>query len=1060
MIARTAVPLVSVLAYCLLCAFPLQARAQAPTGTIVGVVTDPTGVPVASVLVTITNRDSRLTRRLNTSDEGDYSAAALPPGVYRVTAEATGFPLLESTVTVQVGTTTTVNLILQIGKVRETVTVDDAAPLLHYDQHQVSGVVSRAQIENLPLNGRDFLELAKLEPGVTNPVRGTNNRVSVPTLGSGTQTNPRIGYTRVTVDGADINFVDSIGAALQVSQEAVQEFQISTVNFDLSTGVTSNAAINIVTRSGGNDFHGSLFYFCRDHNLAAYPGLQRDQNNPHPFFQRQQFGYRLGGPIRKDRAFFFTSYERNDQRGVLSIQPRTPEFAPLGGIFSSPFLGNQFNLRFDAAFSQKHNAFVRYTHDGNSVFGLSDGRNNSLPSGWSRLKNWVDQSMAGLTSVVAPSMVNDLRFSYFFISSPETPASAADCPTCLGVGAPRINIADVGLMFGNARRLSFVARRYQLTESLAWQKDQHRFRFGFDWEHATTSAQRVEQEPAMIELYSPRQVRNFNTIVPPAARIALPSSFLRLEDILQLPLRSFQTSVGPSVVLQRDFRKHRVTDLFRLYAADTWRIGPRLTVNYGLAWSYEPHTLNTGLTKPELLTAILGPDNLNPPRAQTGNLAPAVGFAWAATRDGKTVIRGGAGRYFDPVSANSINVTNERVTLFPAGTGRRTVPGSAIFYQGRALDFPQRPTTLTAADLLTLLPGIQADLTAQLNPDNRDFTFRNLDLNKTGSNLSDPFYETPFALHFNLGVQRELARDLVLSADFAGRRFLHTYLPGIDYNRFNRRPQGPVIPRCTEAQKNDLTAVCSNGPITFDSTSGIAQYKGLLVRLEKRFSRRTQFLASYALGSFKGTNGLGGAAFPGTGFNNDNWSDNYGPLPTDLRHTLNLSGFVDLPWQFQVSFSVSAYSRPPFSAYVSGIDFNGDGTQNDLLPGTKVNQFNRGLGKDDLRRLVENYNQEFAGKLTTSGEIAPRVTLPANYSFTDSFFTQDLRLSHTFSLGSERVRFVLFGEVFNLLNTANLIQYSGNIADTASFGQPGARFSQVFGSGGPRAFQFGARISF
>jgi len=145
---------------------------------------------------------------------------------------------------------------------------------------------------------------------------------------------------------------------------------------------------------------------------------------------------------------------------------------------------------------------------------------------------------------------------------------------------------------------------------------------------------------------------------------------------------------------------------------------------------------------------------------------------------------------------------------------------------------------------------------------------------------------------------------------------------------------------------------------------------------------------------------------------------------------------------------------------VSGIDFNGDGTQNDLLPGTKVNQFNRGLDKEDLARLVQLYNQEFAGKLTASGQIAPRVTLPTNYSFNDSYFTQDLRLSHTFSLGSERVRFVLFGEVFNLLNTANLIQYSGNIADTAPFGQPGARFTQVFGSGGPRAFQLGSRISF
>ena len=562
-----------------------------------------------------------------------------------------------------------------------------------------------------------------------------------------------------------------------------------------------------------------------------------------------------------------------------------------------------------------------------------------------------------------------------------------------------------------------------------------------------------------MNLYSPRQVRNFNATAPPAAQIPLPSSFLTLEDILLLPLKSFSTGVGSGFVSFRDFRKYRRMDLYRLYAADTWRIGPRLTVNYGLAWSYEPNSLNTDLTKPKLLTAILGPDGLNASVAQKGNFSPTVGFAWAATRDGKTVIRGGSGRYFDPVSHNSGNIANERLALSPAGTGRKNVPGSSIFYQGRPVDFPQRPTSFTAADLLTILPGIRAELLRQLNPDNRDFTFRNVDLDKTGSNLSDPFYDTQYALHFSVGVQRELARDLVFSADFVRRRFLHTYFAGIDYNRFNSA-QGPVIPRCSPAQRNDVTAVCSAGPITFDNTTGIAQYKGLLMRLEKRFSRRTQFLASYALGRYEGTNGPGNADLPATGFNNDNWFDSYGPLPTDLRHVLNLSGFVDLPRRFQVSFSVSAYSRPPFSVYVSGMDFNGDGTQNDLLPGTRVHQFNRGLGKDDLARLVERYNQEFAGKLTLGGQIAPRLTLPANYSFNDRFFTQDLRLSRSFSLGSERVRLVLLGEVFNLFNTANLVQYSGNIADTAAFGQPGARFSQVFGSGGPRAFQLGARISF
>jgi len=1043
----------------LICALQCSARAQVPTGIISGVVTDPAGARVPGVRVGLTNPDSGLTRNVITSTEGHYTAPALPPGAYQVTAEATGFRAIERLVTVEAGTTTTVNFALDFAEVTQKVTISEVAPLMNYEQHQIGGLVKRRQIETLPLNGRNFLDLAKLEPGVTNPIHGSNNRILVPLLGAGLQSPPRIGYTRVTVDGGDINLIGTPGAVLQVSQEAVQEFQIATVNFDLSTSLTTDGAINIVTRSGGNNFHGGGFYFHRDSNMAAHPGLQRDPTNPDPFFQRDQFGFAISGPMRKNRAFFFTNYERNDQRGVLSIQPLSPDFAPLGGIFPTPFLGNQLNERFDVGFNRNHNGFVRYTHDGNSLFGPSNVVGNALPSGWSRIRNRADQSMIGLTSVLFSSSVNDLRFSYFYFRSTETPAHADDCSGCLGIGAPRILITDAGVAFGTARWLVGPASRYELTDSFMWQTNGHRLRIGFDFEHNNAAVSILDQEPAVIELYSPRQVRNFNATQPPAAQIPLPSSFLTLDNILRLPLKSFVTAVGPGLApIERGFRTGRVQDLYRLYVADTWHIHPRLTLSYGLAWSFEPHSLNVDLNKPTLLTAILGANNLNPPHAQRNNFAPTIGFAWAA-HDGKTVIRGGAGRYFDFVSFNSLNITLERFALSPAGTGRRSTPGSAIFYQGRALDFPQAPTSFTAEDLLAILPGIRADLLAQLNPNNRDFTFRNLNVDKTAAFLSDPFYETPYGLHFGLGVQRELASNLVLTADFAWRRFLHTVLSGIDYNRF-RWPQGPVIQACTAAQRSILTAVCSAGPITFDNTSGIAQYKGLLVRLEKRFSHRTQFLASYALGSFKGSNGPAGFGVIASGFNNENWFENYGPLPSDLGHTLNVSGFIELLSRFQISFSVSAYSRPPFLAYVSGMDFNGDGTANDLLPGTTVNRFNRGLGKDDLVRLVQSYNQTFAGKRTLGGQLAPTLILPASYSFNDNFFTQDLRLSRTFPLTGERVRLVLFGEVFNLLNTANLFQYSGNLNDPASFGQPAARFTQVFGSGGPRAFQLGARLSF
>jgi len=302
-----------------------------------------------------------------------------------------------------------------------------------------------------------------------------------------------------------------------------------------------------------------------------------------------------------------------------------------------------------------------------------------------------------------------------------------------------------------------------------------------------------------------------------------------------------------------------------------------------------------------------------------------------------------------------------------------------------------------------------------------------------------------------------------VSADVVWRQFVHTFINGIDYNRWNSSG-GAVIPRCVGSQRTDITARCSNGSMFFDTTIGRARYGGLLVRVEKRLSRGFQFLASYALSSYVGTNGTGTGTVEPTGgrvfgFNNDDWFENFGPLPTDQRHVLNVSGFVELPWRFQVAFSVSAYSRPPFSAYVAGMDFNGDGTQNDLLPGTRLNEFGRGLDNGDLERLVEEYNAQVAGRRTLTGPIAPRVTLPDDYAFDDDFFTQDLRLTHRFRIGRGTAAVSLFAEVFNVLNTPNLVGYSGNLT-SRSFGQPTGRFTQVFGSGGPRAVQVGARASF
>ncbi len=872
----------------------------------------------------------------------------------------------------------------------------------------------------------------------------------MPLLGSPVGQNGRA--TRVTVDGGSIMEVGNGGVAMGFSGEVVQEFQVSTANFDLSTGATASGAVNIATRAGSNELHGSGFYFFRDHSLSAYPALHRDPFNPDPFFQRQQYGVSLGGPIRKDRAFFFASFERLDQRGVISTEILTPEFAPLSGIYPSPTYVNQASVRTDFQLSQREQMFVRYSHEGSFSYAGA-----GYPSTWPRQNEWADQSILGLTSQFGTQVVNDLRFSYFFVSFAQHPPTAAECPACLGIDAPSITVGQ-DLSIGASSTIAILGRRYDVNDVVSWVKGPHQIRFGGDWETSRGGRTSFDDEPVTMNLFSPQDVRDFNALQPPNLQIPLPASFLTLPEILQLPLQNFTTGIGNPYVPQAGFGNARVSPLVHLFYEDTWRLHPRFVLNYGLGWTYDA-PLNYDLAKPAYLEPVLGAAGLAPTRKNWTNFSPSVGFAWNLRNDGKTVVRGGVGVYYD-VQIPAGSADEERVSLGPRGVGRGSyfsggignpltdIPGVP---QGTLLDFPN-PTLFSGSTLMQVLPSIRADLAqARGDPNNRDFSVTNIEADKQGSVVAMD-YPNPSATHLSLGVQRQIAHDLVLGADFVVRKFNHIGTPPglLDTNHFSSI-HGRVLPICSEMQQNDPKALCSLGPISETSGIGSATYQGLLVRAEKRMSRGWQFLASYAFSSNVGTNFA-------NGFNDFSPLANYGPLDRDVRHILSLSGLAQLPKRFQVGLFLSYNSRPPFSAFLGGVDLNGDGTYDDLLPGTKVNQFNRGLGKSDLRRLVEEFNRTYAGKQDAQGGDIPAITLPSKFEFGDSFLTQDLRVSRDFALG-ERWRVMLIGEVFNLENIGNLSGRSGDLL-SGGFGQPTSRISQVFGSGGPRSFQVAARVSF
>src|SRR5579864_1972324 len=340
--------------------------AQVPTGTIVGTVTDQVAAVVPKATVTVRNRDTNASRVVETAADGTFSVPSLAPGSYDVLVELTGFQPTVTPVDLATGSTTAVKISLSVSTRQEALTVTGTTSLVDLESNKVQGLVGRSQIDNLPLNGRSFLNLAQLQPGVTvnlgNPAQ-FNAQFNVSVLAGSAS------HTAITVDGGNVRNPVEGGTGQNFSQEVVQEFQISTANFDLSTGITAFGAINVITRSGTNEFHGAGYFYDRNNNMAAYPGLVRSPLSDSPDFSRKQGGVVLGGPIVKDKLLFFGNYERTDQNGVYIVQPDLPSVAGFSTLAAAPYNANQASGRVDYHPGGKTSMFFRYTHDGNTNSG-------------------------------------------------------------------------------------------------------------------------------------------------------------------------------------------------------------------------------------------------------------------------------------------------------------------------------------------------------------------------------------------------------------------------------------------------------------------------------------------------------------------------------------------------------------------------------------------------------------------------------------------------------------------------------------------------------------------
>ena len=355
MVLAAALAMATTSVFCL----AVEAQATVGTGSIQGTVTDPSGAAVSGARINISNKANGQIIKTTSNATGSYTSGVLVPGDYWVRVEANGFKTAQLSVVVQVGGTANGSFALEVGQLTDIVEVQASAVQVNSEQATVQGVLTAAQIDTLPVNGRNFLDLAQLEPGVQIQEGSTfdptkNGFSSISFQG-------RFGRTaRIEVDGVDISD-ETVGTTTQnIPASAIQEFQPSQSSLDLSSELTSSGAVNVTTRSGSNDVHGQLFGLFRGNQTsAALPGT-----TPPPF-QREQFGGRAGGRIIKDKLFWFADVERSKQ-DLLAAEPFSPPFDQVNTTLGEPFREVQTDGRVDWNIRGSSRAFYRFNFDQNS----------------------------------------------------------------------------------------------------------------------------------------------------------------------------------------------------------------------------------------------------------------------------------------------------------------------------------------------------------------------------------------------------------------------------------------------------------------------------------------------------------------------------------------------------------------------------------------------------------------------------------------------------------------------------------------------------------------------
>jgi hypothetical protein len=962
---------------------------QAPIGNISGVVKDPSGAVVAGAQVKATSTTTAAVRTTSTNGEGYFLLSTLQPGDYNVQVTSPGFaPATVQKITVEVGQTAHVEIGLALSTASTQVQVGAEAVRVDTEHTTLGGVVTTKQIDQLPLNGRNYLELARLEPGVE--IQDGKTFDPTKTRYTGVSIAGRQGReARITLDGVDVVDEHVGTTTLNISQETIQEFQVSTSNADASTGITATGGVNIITKSGTNQYHGSAFAFGRGSDFGARPNFSAVK----PPFDREQYGAGLGGRVIKDKLFFFGNFEKTREASAISVA--TPYFPSLTS-YAAPYDQTSSSVRGDWQVNSNNQTFFRWTRNEDSNFGGFGG--NTAPSTGNVNSDVTDQWAMGWDTVFTPRFTNGFRMAVTnFRNRIARPPSEAQQFAVPGAENFQIVTSDGSLVAGPDSNTPQGTEEFfnQYRDDLTYNRGSHTIRFGGGVTY--------------------RQLSVFNFAVGfPRITVNAPAQ-PNLADLLNATIVSIVVGNKKGIRLPATPDNSYRNTRFSGYAEDQWRMRPNLTVAYGVRYEVDTHPVDNDLKKPDIVRPLL-PHGTDATPLSTKNFAPHFGIAWDPSKDHKTAIRAGFGLYYAQEVSNL--VTNERASLAPFNSGNDTITltaGSSGFY-----DFSRGAGTSTfdftpalTGTLRTALPIVAAGQAVYISAP--PLTVPTLQVTGTGLVINNNL-RTPYSMQYNAGVQRELPMDTVVDVNFIYSRSVHDFTRDIDgANIFPGNGTPITLGDGTKPTKQ----------ITVVNSDGYSRYRALTVRVDKRFSRHFQYTASYALSRFETTVadglGLGAGALV-----NRNVKANFGPGSLDRTQRLVLNGVANLPAGFRASLISTWYSGLPASLLVGSADLLGNGINGSLLPGTGRGSLGRDVDSvQKLNSLIVAYNQSTGGKPLPRGGRAPFVLeVPDSVRFGDSFISQDLQLAKDFKI-RERLSIELTAQMFNLFNVSNLVGAAG-----------------------------------